>query len=572
MRKVRLLDRLMARAARLHARRCLHQLFRAADRAAAVQDARLLEKVRRNADSDFGRDHGFDEIRCYDDFARHVPILRYEDHAPYVERVKRGEPQALFGPRERVLMFALTSGTTSEPKYIPVTQTFLNETRRGWNAFGMKALLDHPDAFLRVILQVTSRMDEHRTEAGIPCGAITGLMARTQKRIVRRYYCTPLVVAEIDDARAKYYTIMRLALPEDVAFMITANPATQLKLARTAEAHAEQLIRDIHDGTLWDALPIDEPIRAALAPRLGPRPETARRLERIAADRGRLLPKDYWHLSFLANWLGGTMGLYLREFPAYFGETPVRDIGLIASEGRISVPTEDATPAGLLEITSHFYEFVPREEHDAARPTALRAHEVELGKEYFILLTTSSGLYRYDIGDLVRVVGFRGEAPVIEFLSRGSHISSLAGEKLTEHQVIEAMHRAARCCGAPIDMFVLAARWGDPPYYVLHVEPVGRSADFAAQLASDLDRALIDGNIEYASKRRTGRLGEVRANVLPPGFLAALDTRLRERYRSTNEQYKHQYLYAQPGADDGFPMDPEAAGLRNTENPSLRSG
>ena len=104
-----------------------------------------------------------------------------------------------------------------------MTKTFLDEYRRGWNAFGIKALLDHRGAFLRKIVQVSSRMDEMRTAAGIPCGAITGLMAATQKRLVRKYYVAPECVARIDDPTTKYYTIMRLAVPCDVAFMITAS-------------------------------------------------------------------------------------------------------------------------------------------------------------------------------------------------------------------------------------------------------------------------------------------------------------------------------------------------------------
>src|SRR5205085_2081588 len=114
------------------------------------------------------------------------------------------ETAALFGGRQRVLMFALTSGTTAEPKYIPVTQAFLNEYRTGWNAFGIKALLDHPEAILRRIVQVSSRMDENRTPGDVPCGAITGLMAVTQKRLVRKYYVSPPCVAMIDDPLAKY--------------------------------------------------------------------------------------------------------------------------------------------------------------------------------------------------------------------------------------------------------------------------------------------------------------------------------------------------------------------------------
>jgi hypothetical protein len=558
-----LIDRLVCFLGIAHAKH-VYRRFRAATRkATAVQERVLLAKIARNADSRFGREHHFDQIRSADDFVRRVPIQGYEAHAPYIEQVKAGGTRALFGPGQRVLMFALTSGTTDTPKYIPVTSSFLEEYRRGWSVFGIKALLDHRAAILRRIAQVSSRMDESRTAAGVPCGAITGLMAATQHPLVRKYYITPACVAEIDDPAAKYYTVMRLAVPADVAFVITASPATQLKLARTADEHREQLIRDIHDGTLRKNLNVPGHVRKLLQPRLAANPHAARRLESIVRTHRRLLPRHYWNLSFLANWTGGTMGLYLRDFPEFFGDVPVRDVGLLASEGRISIPIDDWTPAGILDVTSHFFEFVPAEEMDSPSRTALRSHQVEVGREYFVILTTSSGLYRYDLGDLVRVVGFADQAPVIEFLNKGAHTCSLAGEKLTERQVILAMEATTQSLDVSLTCFTLAPRWGHPPQYVVHVEPV--QARIAADLAEELDRQLQRVNIEYASRRASDRLGPVQLNMLPEGFLTCWDAQQANSRRPGNEQYKHRYLLTRPDEDhdlaaagSGSPsLDPE---------------
>lgn len=538
-------------AARHHARSVFSRFMKATRDAVRVQERVLLDKIRRNADSAFGRDYGFDDIRSVDDFVRRVPVLRYEDHRPYIERVKAGETSAMFGGRQRVHMFALTSGTSDEPKYIPVTEAFLKEYRAGWNAFGVKALLDHPEGFLRRILQVSSRMDETRSAAGLPCGAITGLIAATQKRLVRKYYVSPECLSRVEDPASKYYTIMRLAVPVDVAFMITASPATLLKLARTAEQRAEELIRDVRDGGVSQSVHLPPEVRQELAPRLLPDPAAARHLEGLRHAHGRLLPRHYWNLAFTANWTGGTMGLYLQDFPEYFGPVPVRDIGLVASEGRMSIPITDGTPGGVLEVTSHFFEFVPADRIEDANPPALRCQEVEAGRDYYILLTTSAGLYRYHIGDVVRVLGFEGQAPVIEFLNKGEHTCSLAGEKLTERQLILAMEQVGRQGGPAIQNFVLAPRWGRPPHYVLHLDRASGDGD---DLAERVDAALQTVNIEYASRRQTDRLGPVRVNVLPAGYLGRLDHERAEGRRKGNEQYKHRYLYCQPGEDAGFPV------------------
>jgi hypothetical protein len=273
------------------------------------------------------------------------------------------------------------------------------------------------------------------------------------------------------------------------------------------------------------------------------------------------LPRHYWNLAFLANWTGGTMGLYLRDFPEYFDDVPVRDVGLLASEGRMSIPIDDGTPAGILDVTSHFFEFVPAEEMESPSRSALRSHQVEVGREYFVLLTTSSGLYRYDLGDLVRVVGFADQAPMIEFLNKGAHTCSLAGEKLTERQVILAMEAAAKALDAPVTCFTLAPRWGHPPRYVLHVEPLRTQARQEAAppvatptavLAAELDRQLQRVNIEYASRRSSDRLGPVLLNLLPEGFLARWDAQEANARRPGNEQYKHRYLFTRPDEDHDF--------------------
>jgi hypothetical protein len=97
----------LLRRARLLAREFLEQT----NRADAIQRERLLALVARNAESQFGRDHGFGAIRSPANFRRRVPIRGYEGHEPYIEQVRRGDVQALFGPNTDVLMFAMTSGT-----------------------------------------------------------------------------------------------------------------------------------------------------------------------------------------------------------------------------------------------------------------------------------------------------------------------------------------------------------------------------------------------------------------------------------------------------------------------------
>jgi hypothetical protein len=253
------------------------------------------------------------------------------------------------------------------------------------------------------------------------------------------------------------------------------------------------------------------------------------------------------------------MGLYVPQLSEVFGDVPVRDIGLLASEGRVSIPVEDGTPAGILDVRSTFFEFVPKDCIDQESPPTFRTHEVEVGQEYYVLMTTSSGLYRYDLHDVVRITGFFHETPMVEFLNKGQHISSLSGEKITERQAIEAMEVAARVAGVRVCNFVLAPRWSDPPHYMLHIEQ-GPQDGRARRLVEAFDEQMGRINIEYASKRHSGRLGAVRLNLLPENLLAEMDQHEAESKRRGNEQYKHRYLYSAPGQDSAFPVrEPELA-------------
>lgn len=533
-----LFDTLAARLAALHARRTYARFRAALHDVSASQAAALRRALRLTAGSAYGRRHDLARVRSIADFRRAAPIVSYDDLRPTIDRVLDGDTSALFRRGQSIAMFATSSGTTSAPKHIPVTPEFIADYRRGWNTFGLKLLTDHPRAFLRSILQSSGRHDESHTPGGIPCGAITGLLARTQKRIVRRFYVGRPEIARLAEPAARYYALMRLGAPRDVAFAVTANPATLIRLAETASAHSAALIRDVRDGTISAALVPDAAVRASLTHGLRPDPAAAHRLETaLRSGAGRLRPRDFWRLDFVACWTGGSMGNYLRRLSEWWGELPVRDVGLLASEGRVTLPLADNTPAGVLDVTAGLFEFVPLASWEAGRMESVLASELELGRDYVVVLTNTAGLIRYRLDDVVRIRGWDGGAPVLEFLYRAGRVSSLAGEKLTENQVVEAVRRAAFEHQLPELDFVLVACWENPPHYVC-VTPHAVDSGFL----TDLDRLLADQNDEYRSRRKSGRLGALRAATATRAAFASFDERLIAARGARSEQYKRPHL------------------------------
>lgn len=526
-----------ARLAAAHAGAQLRRFLRVHARSRQVQDDLLRRLVAEHVPTRFGKAHGLAAVRTYNDFRKALPLNDYESLRPYLRAVYEGDTQALFPHGTEVMMFALTSGTTGEPKRIPVTRDGLASLRRGWNIFGLKALNDHPQAWLRKILQVSSPPAESFSPTGLPCGAISGLLAETQKRIVRRMYPVPREVLGIEDATSRYYAIMRVAIPEDVAIISTANPSTIVQLFAAAQENVECLLRDLRDGELRPPGEMPGGLRGSL--RLRKHPHLVRNIERQMARDGRLMAKHFWNLSLLMHWTGGTLGLYSPLVRAVTGDVPVRDIGLLASEGRFSIPLEDSTPAGVADVTSAFLEFIPADEKEESSPPVLRSHEVAVGEEYFLVLTNSFGLWRYDIQDRIRVTDKVGETPVFEFLSKGRHTVSMTGEKLTEHQFLEAVRHAGESLGFHCARFVAQPHFAVPPYYALTVEA---EADPPPGLVDMVDEILRAMNVEYGGKRATGRIGPIRLGYADKSSFDLRERRIAASRRGRQEQYKHQYL------------------------------
>lgn len=512
----------------------------------ATQTRVLRELVALNAESDFGRRHGFAGIRSSADFRRQLPIADYDYFRPYIERVKAGESAAFLGARNPLLMFTLTSGTTSESKFIPITRRFLEDYRRGWKVWGIRAYDDHPALHTLDILQLSSDHDQFRTAGGHPCGNISGLVSSMQSPLVKTMYTVPDIVSKIKTPEAKYYTALRLSLANPrVGIVMTANPSTVINLAKLGDARKEELIRDVADGTLSTNVDVTPEIRQILNRRLkGPNRGRARALEQIVDRTGHLYPAEYWpELSLLAVWTGGSAGAYTAGLRRYFGDVPIRDHGLSASEGRMTIPLQDGRADGILDVGTHYFEFIPESEHGTTHPTVLEAHELREGESYYILLTTASGLCRYDIRDVVRCTGFECGTPRLEFLNKGSHISSITGEKISESQVVAALKQASSELHLDLSYYTLSPVWDDPPGYRLLVETVDLpTPEVASRLCAAADSQLQKLNVEYGEKRTTGRLTPIAPVLLPTGSWTRFARSRQSKLGGSVEQYKHPCL------------------------------
>jgi hypothetical protein len=549
--------------------------FNALCRTPVQAQERLLRQIlAANADTEFGRHHGFRGITSFQQFQGQVPISTYEDLEPYITAEMNGRPNQL--TKEPPVLFTTTSGTTGNRKYIPMTR----EAKRAkshltWLWF-CGLYRDHPGIVGGRILSVVSPEVESHAPSGVPCGAESGHAYRTMPGPVKSMYTAPYPVFAIEDYEAKYYTLLRLAAGQDISCIATVNPSTIVLLADRLAHHGEAIIRDVRDGSLSPEFSVSQELRDSL--HLRPDPERARRLERAAAaGGGALRPGLAWpKLAAIGCWKGGTVGAYLTRFDTLFPQRPpVRDFGYYATELRGSVPLSDQGDAGVVAVGTNVLEFHPAGDDRAPEGRALLPVErLEEGQRYFVYVTNASGLYRYEMNDIVEVAGHDGQTPLIRFIQKGKGVVSFTGEKLYEVQIIAAVDKALAALRGRYHFIAAVAELvdGTSPRLVFLTEfddPVAEHDGSA--MVDRLDAALGDQNDEYQTKRKSLRYGAPIIRVVRPGEFDRYRRRLVETGQRADGQFKVLRLTSDASFAAEFEADRDLTGGAVPNPPRGRS-
>jgi hypothetical protein len=464
---------------------------------AGAQAERLAAILGLLRGSAFARDQGLDGTEDLDAFRAKLPVRLHAALVPWLDRVAAGEPGVL--THERPSMLLETSGTTGRPKHLPVTPSWAASYGDAQALWILGLLRDDEQLRFGKVLSMVSPAEHARSPGGLPIGANTGRMFLAQPFWMRWRAPVPYAAYTIRDPELRAYVILRLALGAPVSSWTTANPSTILLYCRRLQAWWEDLRADVADGTL----------------RRGPAAGLSRgqRLRLWWASRRRRLPEQpvparIWGLRRVNCWKGGASSFFLDRLAGALGaDVPVREAGVNASEGWFGVPVDDGDPVA--HLGGHLLEFLPVEGDGPAR----MAWEVEPGAEYRLVVTTEAGLCRYDLGDVVRVTGWCGRAPRLVFVRKVGNVLNATGEKVTEDQVAAAARRALPgAVGVSVSL-----GWGEVPCQRIAVEGAAGEPD---AVAARYDAALMEANVEYADKRRSGRLGPPRVRVLRPGRFA----------------------------------------------------
>jgi hypothetical protein len=492
---------------------------------AKVQERFLLGLIKAHRHTEFGLKYKFDEIQTIEQFREQIPILPYSSYEPYLERIAQGEQNILTA--DKVVYLTLTSGSTGKKKMIPTTRRSQNAFRSATLTsigFLNEALRSKGLQFGKLLVTNSTQIWGH-TSAGIPYGPASAGVLRMDKFIYEQFFANPYEAIQIIDSPARHYVCLLFALREPLMRGMIANfPMLILRTCNYLEKYAEELIQDIEKGTIADWLEIEPTLRVKLEQQWSADPIRAAQLKEILKSEGRLTPKLVWSdLAVVANARGGTSDFYFERFPSYFQDTPIFGAVFSSAEGMFSIYHDVDNDGSVLALESGFFEFIPEAQWELKQPKTLLATEVKPGERYRILTTSYGGFYRYDIGDVIEVIGFYEQAPIIVFRHRQGGLISSTTEKTTEAHATQVMQALQQEFNVLLEDFCITLSEHDfPARYLVNIELApGATLSNPQDFLSSFDHKLQEANTHYEISRHDP-IPPPRLRILAPGSFAIL--------------------------------------------------
>lgn len=475
-------------------------LLHAARNVRQSQEKLLAKILSENAETEFGIAHEFKSISGLPNYRNKVPVQTYDQLEPFI-RTQQDGVKALTA--ERPSYYARTSGTTGRSKDIPLTRSGLKQVKHAQKQLALSLWRD-TSFFKGSILGFASPVEEGRLPNGVAYGSTSGSTYRSLSPVLAKKFIVPYSAFSISDMEAKYqvYALSVLAA-EDITGIVAANPSSILKVVDQIADNPLVFLEALETGEHKALLPETNDFLPQLSARTKPKRLSA--LKAALQSKGHLTPEDVWpQLSAIATWTGGSCGVALgRLRPQLPTTVKVVEYGYGSSEFMGSANVDAHANICLPLVNHHVYEFVPCADWENGTPNFLGLPDLSPGEDYYIFITTRSGLYRYNINDIVRAGEGIGSCPSIQFLQKGQGVTNITGEKLSEHQLVASVGHVMASQQLSAGMYMALADEEASKYqlYIECSEPRELS-----EIAQAIDDDLRNRNSEYDDKRASGRL------------------------------------------------------------------
>lgn len=444
------------------------QTKKMAQNAVADQQQLLLFLLKAAANTQFGKDHHFAEIKNYENFKQAVPVRDYEKLRSYIDKIKEGKHNILW--KGVPLYFAKTSGTTSGVKYIPITKDSIpNHIQTARNALLCYMAETGNSGFADGKMIFLSGSPVLERVADIPTGRLSGIVNHHVPKYLRKNQLPGYETNCIEDWEEKLDKIIAETIKADMRLISGIPPWMQMYFDKLQEVSGKKI--------------------------------------------GELFP----HFSVMVQ--GGVNFVPYKEKLMQSIGREVDTIELFpASEGFFAFQDSQKEPGMLLNTNSGiFYEFIPVNDLGKENPNRIMLADVKPGENYALLITSNAGLWAYDIGDTVKFVSTNPYRLVVT--GRTKHFISAFGEHVIVEEVEKAILEASLATDVVAKEFTVApfiASDEGKSYHEWFIEFENANVDLD-DFAKKLDDALRLNNTYYDDLIKGNILTRLKISAIKPG-------------------------------------------------------
>lgn len=504
---------------------CFEELCR---NAVAEQEKFLMDRLAENKDTEYGKLFGFEDIHSIEEYQKELPITFHYDYETIIERQINGEEGLL--TMEKPVYYCISSGSTDSPKYVPIVERDILRQKFYWTELIHEMIRKQmPDATDEELFGKIFQVGEFRRDF-MPDGTMSGVRAGALHRYLEskgeldfdRFTAPEEVLFPKNTLEDLLYVKIRFALASrDVTAIHGVFVNRVVGMLRYVVDNWDAFLTDIETGEISDCFLVSHEWERYLKDHLPADPERAAELRAIPQDNlEQGLVKKIWPKIKYGQMIGGSMFKpYMDRLWTYVGDLPIHYFTYAASEGCFGIArglNEEDAYYTLLPDTC-FYEFLS-ETGDGEKIYTI--HDVEVGSKYELLITTFSGAYRYAIGDVVEIVGFKGQAPIVRVCYRKSQVINIADENMNVRQLENAMRKFQRRAECTAEGFCVDGDYAkQKPRYMLYLElSDGKLPENAEEL---LDECLMESCFGYKRDRELAELDRVKIQMISQGGFKA---------------------------------------------------
>lgn len=455
------------------------------------QERTLFNIIKKNEKTEFGKKNNFRSIKSIKDFKKKVPLSDYDNYSHYIRKAINGREKVL--TEEKIKLFEPTGGSSAGSKLIPYTKGLEKEYKRGIYPWLADLYINRPNLLNGKAYWAITPPGNTPCETGskIPIGfkedtEYFGIIGR----LLEKTMAVPSKLGKTDNIeKFLYLTALYLLREKNLTLISVWSPTFLLILIEKINIWWDTLIKEIETGT-------KSPYN------LTPLPSRIRELKEAKISNKIDFFKVWRRLKLISCWTDGPSEMFKDEIKECFPGVEIQGKGLLATEGVVSIPLTGFS-GSVLAVRSHFFEFI-----DLGNGEILTLENIKKGNHYSVVMTTSGGLYRYKLNDIIEVIGKIKNTPLLKFCGKEDLFSDYFGEKLSEFFVRGVIENALNRLKIKPDFTLFAPCDNKNLNYTLYIKGKLKSKNIE-KLEEILENSLKK-NFHYNYARNLGQLSKAK--------------------------------------------------------------